>query len=70
MKLCKDCVHLERSMIGNTYCKHPGALYSINRVTGRESFNMANYMRGRGKCGPDAELFEQKVSWFEKWFRK
>ena len=74
MKFCKDCKYLDASMFMDDYmhyCSHPSAVSSINPVSGSKDYNRAVYMRASLiQCGPEAKLFEQKVSWFKKWFQK
>lgn len=72
MKFCKDCRYLEKMIFEYTsVCNHPAAIYHLDAVTGHEYHMSAATMRmSSNDCGHDAKLFEQKISWFKKWFQK
>jgi hypothetical protein len=73
MKFCKDCKYLDSSVFIDEFsyvCKHPKAIESTDVVTGRIWYLRALCMRNTHcdtGCGPEAKLFEQKISWFKKW---
>lgn len=64
MKLCKDCIFV-KGVIGSyemSYlCTHPEARRDINLMTGRITYDLANYSRyNASKCGEKGKWFVQK----------
>lgn len=68
MKFCKDCEHYRYGrMIYHSTCIE--SYKNVDLISGNIFYNSADVMRAT-KCGLEAKLFEQKISWFKKWFRK
>lgn len=69
-KFCVDCEY-ERGYEVFHQCVHQDAMYNLNVVTGNRYFDSCENMRKpTGKCGPDAKLFNETISFWKQWVKK
>lgn len=68
-KFCADC-KFHKGGLDIAHCYHPAAGV-VSTVTKKLHWDFCSWMRSKdGKCGPDAELFEQAAASFFRTLRR
>lgn len=59
-KFCRDCKHLHYDFFLFGHCHAPKVKVTVDLVTGKKTYPLAEQVRKTGGCGPDGRWFESK----------